>query len=121
MRIDIMKLRYLINFQGYEDWVEGEYALSLAQGEVITRDGEIIGTWRVVDYHPDAADDPSLDQGGRYEFIAKDHTTPMFAESFALLDIGLSRGMALSNISRTIADWHLGPLTEEADHAVRSR
>jgi hypothetical protein len=112
IRIDIMELPYLINFQGYDDWVGGEYAPSLAQGEVITRDGEIIGTWRVADYHPEAADDPSLDQSGRYEFIAKGHVTPMFAESFAFLDSRMSRGVALSNISRTIGDWYLGPLAE---------
>ena len=98
-----MNLTYPINFISHDEWMESGYSLSLAHGEVITRDGEVIGTWRAVDYQPDADN-----EGGRYEFIADGQTTPLFAETFACLDYRVSRGLALSNLTRSVREWYDG-------------
>lgn len=96
-----MDLTYPINFVGHDDWMESGYALNLAHGDVITRDGEILGTWRVVDYVPEADN-----EGGQYEFIVDGETDIQFSEGFALLDSRTSRGFALSTLTRTIREWH---------------
>lgn len=99
--LPVMDLIYPINFVGHDEWLNSGYATELARGDVITRDGEIIGSWRVADYSPEADD-----EGGRYEFVADGHDSPMFAEAFAFLDHRSSRGLALSTLSRTIREWH---------------
>lgn len=96
-----MELIYLINFVGHDEWLKGGYALGLAKGEVITEDGEVLGTWRVVEYDPDADD-----EGGRYEFVVGGQDFVMFAEKFACLDFRASRGFALSTITRAIKEWN---------------
>ncbi|OWV39972.1 hypothetical protein [Mameliella alba] len=96
-----MNLIYPINFVGHDEWMESGYALDLAQGDVITRDGEVLGTWRVVAY------DPNLDtQGGRYEFVADGQERAVLAEAFGVLDSRINRGLALSTLTRAIRDWH---------------
>lgn len=100
-----MDLIYPINFVGHDEWMESGYALNLASGDVITREGEVLGKWRVVAYDPEADDD-----GGRYEFILDGQADIEFAEEFAVLDFRVSRGFALSNLTRTIKEWHEAPL-----------
>ena len=99
-----MDLIYPINFVGHDDWMASGYALKLADGDVITRDGEILGKWRVVEYDPEADE-----EGGRYEFIVDRQTHVKFSEGFANLDFRISRGFALSNLTRTIRQWHEAP------------
>ncbi|MGR3795589.1 hypothetical protein [Vannielia sp. SX4] len=100
-----MELIYPINFVGHEEWLDSGYAVRLASGDVITRDGEVLGTWRVVGYDLEA--EPGVDdESGRYEFLVDGQTAPMFSEGFAHLDYRVSRGFALSNLTRTIRDWH---------------
>ncbi|TNE62944.1 MAG: hypothetical protein EP336_18525 [Rhodobacteraceae bacterium] len=96
-----MNLTYPINFVGHDEWMDSGYALNFAFGEVITRDGEVLGTWRVVDYDPD--DDES---GGQYEFVADGQTSVTLSEGFSFLDFRGSRGLALSTLIRAIREWH---------------
>ena len=100
-----MDLIYPINFVGHDEWMQSGYALSLAGGDVITRYGEVLGTWRVVDYNPEA--EPGVDdESGRYEFVANGQADAMFSEWFAAIDYRTSRGLALSKLTRTIREWH---------------
>jgi hypothetical protein len=101
-----MDLIYPINFVGHDDWLDSGYALNLASGDVITRDGEVLGTWSVVAYDPEADD-----EGGRYEFVADTQDEVMFSEGFAILDFRGSRGLALSNLTRMVKEWHEDPLS----------
>jgi hypothetical protein len=96
-----MKLIYPINFLGHEEWMNSGYAFDLAGGDVITRYGEVLGAWRVVDYDPEAED-----EGGRYEFVVDGQDVVMFAEEFAFLDYRSSRGLAMSTLTRAIKEWH---------------
>lgn len=96
-----MELAHPINFLGHDEWLNSGYASELATGEVVTRDGEVLGTWRAVGYDPQAED-----EGGRYEFVVDGQDAIMFAEGFAALDYRMSRGLALSTLARTIKEWH---------------
>ena len=96
-----MELTYPINFVGHDEWMRSGYNPRLSQGDVITRDGEIIGTWRVVGYDPD--DEYS---GGRFEFVATGEVVGKLTEDFASLDARMSRGLALSTLTRTIREWY---------------
>jgi hypothetical protein len=96
-----MDLIYQINFVGHDEWMASGYALELAFGDVITRDGEVHGTWRVVEYDPE--DEYS---SGRFEFVKDGQEVVTFVEGFAMLDVRTSRGFALSNLTRTIREWH---------------
>jgi hypothetical protein len=102
-RLKKMDLIYPINFVGHDEWLASGYALERASGDVITRYGEVLGVWRVVDYNPEADD-----EGGRFEFLENGQNTVKFSEEFASLDFRVSRGLALSNLTRTIRDWHDG-------------
>ena len=96
-----MDLIYPINFVGHDEWMNSGYALDMAKGEVITRDGEFLGIWRVVAYDPNADN-----EGGRYEFVRDGQDAVQFSEHFGILDSRISRGFALSNLTRTIKEWH---------------
>ena len=96
-----MDLIYPINFVGHDEWMDSGYEPKLAQGDVVTRDGEVLGSWRVVDY--DHKDEYS---SGRFEFILNGESVVKFVEDFAMLDVRTSRGFALSNLTRTIREWH---------------
>lgn len=96
-----MDLIYPINFVGHNEWLDSGYEPKLAHGDVITRDGEIIGSWRVADYNHE--DEYS---SGRFEFILNGEDSVKFSEDFEMLDVRTSRGFALSNITRTIKEWH---------------
>jgi hypothetical protein len=95
-----MDMIYPINFIGHDEWMQSGYSLDLAGGDVVTRDGEVLGSWRVVDYNPDADN-----EGGRYEFVLIGQEVAMFEEEFAFLDFRGSRGLALSTITRSIKEW----------------
>jgi len=96
-----MDLIYPINFAGHDEWVKCGYAFDMAKSDVITRDGEVLGSWRVVEYDPEADD-----EGGRYEFVLDGRDVAMLAEEFASLDYRMSRGFALSKLTRAIKEWH---------------
>lgn len=99
-----MELIYPINVVGHDEWLKSGHAVDLAGGDVITRDGEVLGSWRVVDY------DPKADcGGGRYEFVVDGQDVVKFAERFAFLDYRVSRGLAFAAITRAIKDWHDAP------------
>lgn len=97
----MMELVYPINFVGHDEWLNNGYDLRLSQGDVITRDGEIIGRWRVVGYDPD--DDYSR---GRFEFTASGEGAAKFTEDFAILDARMSPGLALSTLTRNTRQWY---------------
>ena len=96
-----MELIYPINFVGYDEWVESGCTHELASGDVISRDGEFLGKWRVVNYDLEE-DNP----GGRCEFVPDGQSGVKFEEDIGLLDSGLRRGLALSQITRKIREWH---------------
>jgi hypothetical protein len=96
-----MELRYSINLVGHDKWMESGYALDCAEGDVITKDGEFIGRWRVAEYDPTLDDD-----GGQYEFIEDGHAVPKFVEGFAFLDFRGSRGLAMTKLLESIGEWH---------------
>ncbi len=99
-----MEYTYLINIVGHDEWLNSGYDPNLAQGDVVTRDGEFLGAWRVVDY--DHKDEYS---SGRFEFVADGEDTVKFAEEFAALDIRTSRGLALLQLTRAIKVWYKEP------------
>lgn len=99
--LQVTDLAYPINFIGYEEWVDSGYDPTMSSGDVITRDGEVIGTWRVVGCDPD--DDCSE---GDIEFVAIGEEAARFSEGFALLDVRGSRGLALSRLTRAIRQWY---------------
>ena len=101
-----MELIYPINFAGHDEWMKCGYAFDNARGDVITRDGEVLGSWRVVEYDPEADD-----KGGCYEFVLDGQDTALLSEKFASLDSGMSRGRALSGITRAIIEWPEAPPT----------
>lgn len=96
-----MELTYPINFIGHDEWLQSGYEPSLSQGDVITRDGEVIGSWRVVGYDPN--DEYS---SGAFEFTALGEDAVRFVEEFTSLDVRMSRGFALSTLTKTIRDCY---------------
>lgn len=103
----MIELTYPINFIGHDEWLHSGYEPSLSLGDVITRDGEVIGSWRVVGYDPD--DEYS---SGRFEFTALGEEKVKFTEEFASLDMRVSRGFALSTLTKTIKGWYENNNTE---------
>jgi len=99
---------YPVNFVGHDEWMKSGYSLGLASGDVITREGEFLGGWRVVDYDPD-----DEDAGGTYEFVLYGQEVVKFSERFEYLDFRISRGFALQSITRTINEWHQTPPQQE--------
>lgn len=95
-----MELIYPINFVGHDEWMESGYSLEQSQGDVITRDGEVLGRWGVVNYDPE-----NDDVGGKYQFIPDGQDSVLLSEEFANLDYRMSRGLALSALTRAIKEW----------------
>lgn len=93
-----MDLIYPIKFVGHDEWMGSGYEPKLAHGDVITRDGEVLGSWRVKNY-----DHKDKYSSVRFEFILNGES----AVDFAMLDVRTSREFALSNMTRTIRDWRL--------------
>ena len=104
-----MELIYPINFVGHDEWMASGFSLGLATGDVITRDGEVLGVWRVVAYDPEADD-----EGGQYEFVINGQVDVKFFEGFASLDIRNSRGFALLSLVRAIREWHEAPPQQQS-------
>jgi hypothetical protein len=96
-----MNFIYPINFVGHDEWMASGFELKLASGDVITRDGEVLGTWRVLECDPE--DEYS---SGRFEFAEDGQDVAKFVEEFAMLDVRTSRGFALSNLTRRVKEWH---------------
>ncbi|MZR13733.1 hypothetical protein GQE99_11970 [Maritimibacter sp. DP07] len=96
-----MELVYPINFIGHDKWMQSVYDPRLSQGDVITRDGEVIGAWRALGYDPN--DEYSA---GLFEFTAFGEDSATFTERLAMLGVLMSRGFALSKLSRTVRDWY---------------
>jgi hypothetical protein len=88
-----MELRYPINLMGAEDGAQS--------GDVVTKYGEFLGTWR---FEQNAEEDT-----GVFHFIAVGESEPMFSEDVAFLTSGMLTGRAMSNLCRSIRDWHEGP------------
>lgn len=100
-----MELIFPINLVGHDEWMDSGYAINLAQGDVITRDGEVLGTWRVVDYDPEAG---YGHEDGRYEFVENGQDEALFSESFAVIDSRVMRGYSLKLLTLAIRKWHEG-------------
>lgn len=96
-----MNLIYSINFTGHDEWMENGYSLNLAHGDVVTRDGEIIGQWRVTGYDPEVEY-----SSGQYEFTIDGQKEITFSKGFTSLDSRISRGSALSDITSMIGEWY---------------
>jgi len=96
-----VELTYLVNLIGYDEWQESAYSKELSQGDVITRDGEVLGIWRAAGY-----DLEDVNTGGQYEFVQDGQSSVKFRESFGTLDSRISRGYALSKFSRAIREWY---------------
>lgn len=84
-----MKLTYPINLIGLEN--------GASSGDVVTRDGEYLGTWMlVVDEVADS---------GEFQFFVDGDKEPKFSEYVSFLDSRTNRGMAVSNLCGTIRQW----------------
>lgn len=87
-----MELRYPINLVGADDQAE--------KGDVVTRDGEFLGTW--------SFDKNEAEETGTFHFTAFGEAEPMFSEGVAFLTSGMLTGLAMSKLCRSIRDWHGG-------------
>lgn len=85
-----MELTYPINFVGFDRGDSG--------GEVVTRDGEYLGTWILF------KDDEEI--SGEFRFTADGEDEPLFSETVAFLESRLHVGLALSTICQSIRAWH---------------
>lgn len=92
---------YPVNFVGHVEWIKSDYALNIASGVVITREGDVLREWRVGAY-----DLKADDEGEQYDFIIDGQAGVMFLEEFSFLNFRASRGLALSNLRWTIREWH---------------
>lgn len=82
---------------------------------MITRDGELIGRWQVTYCDPNGE---YGEEDGRYEFTPQGESFATITVEFAHLDFRISRGLALSNITRAIRDWYDA---ENPDFPISSR
>jgi len=85
-----MELSYPINLIGLAD--------GLSSGDVLTRDGEYLGTWKL-------DRDEQTDRGALH-FIEDGTTEPLFSEPIPALDIGMAFGRAMSDLCAAIRGWH---------------
>lgn len=85
-----MDLTYPINLIGLAD--------GSSSGDVLTRDGEYLGTWRL--------DRDEQNDQGVLHFIEDGSAEPMFTEAIPLLDSGMLFGRAMSDLCAAIRDWH---------------
>jgi hypothetical protein len=86
----VMKLTYPINLVGFESDVE--------RGDVVTRDGEYLGVWTFI------KDEDN--ETGVICFVADGESEPMFTENIPFLSSAMRTGMAMSDLCRSIRDWH---------------
>ncbi|WP_206742594.1 hypothetical protein [Leisingera sp. ANG-S3] len=85
-----MELTYPINLIGFEDGAD--------HGDVLTRYGEYLGIWTFI------KDEDN--ETGVFSFFADGENEPMFSEGVAVLSSGMRTGMAMSELCRSIRDWH---------------
>ena len=85
-----MKLAYPINLVGFDE--------RAVCGDVITRDGEFLGTWAFVTDEDD--------ETGMFHFTVDGESEPKFSTSVPFLSSGMLTGMAMSELCRSIRDWH---------------
>ena len=67
-------------------------------GDVVTKHGEFVGTWTL-------REDPAT-SSGVLTFVEDGGSAPMFREDIGVVDSGLHRGMAMSQLCAAIRDWH---------------
>lgn len=85
-----MELTYPINFVGFDSGDRG--------GEVVTRDGEYLGTWILL------IDDEEI--SGEFRFIPNGSDDALFSEKVGFIDSRVHLGMALSTICYSIRVWN---------------
>jgi hypothetical protein len=90
--LDTLELKYPINLMGAEGGAE--------KGDVVTRDGEFLGTW--------SFDKDEAEETGVFHFTAFGEAEPTFSEGVAFLTSGMLTGLAMSNLCRSIREWHDG-------------
>lgn len=90
--VKTLELRYPINLMGAEDGAE--------TGDVVTRDGEFLGTW--------SFEKNEAEETGAFRFTAVGENGPTFSENVAFLTSGMLTGLAMSKLCRSIRDWHEG-------------
>ena len=90
--LQTVELRYPINLMGAEGGAEN--------GDVVNRDGEFLGTWSFAKNE--------AEETGIFHFTADGEAEPRFSESVPFLTSGLLTGQAMSNLCRSIRDWHEG-------------
>ena len=86
----VMELTYPINLVGFENDVD--------RGDVLTSDGEYLGVWTFI------KDEDN--ETGVLHFVADGESEPMFTENVPVLSSGMRIGMAMSDLCRSIRDWH---------------
>ena len=88
--LEPMELTYPINLVGFDDGAE--------HGEVLSRDGEFLGIWMFIKDHDN--------ETGVLHFVADGENEPMFSKGVSILSSGMRTGMAMSELCRSIRDWH---------------
>lgn len=84
-----MELPYPVNLFGYDD---GDQS-----GDVLTRHGEVLGTWKIVE------DDRGMANGSaKLCYFAENSCDPLFIEVIGLYGSRMMTGQAMSNICRRI-------------------
>ncbi len=90
--LQTVELRYPINLMGAEDGAEN--------GDVVTRDGEFLGTW--------SFDKNEAEETGTFHFTADGEAEPKFSESVPFLTSGMLTGLLFFQADDGIRDWHEG-------------
>lgn len=90
--LDTVELKYPINLMGAEGGAE--------KGDVVTREGEFLGAW--------SFEKNEAEETGMFHFTAYGEAEPTFSESVPVLTSGMLTGLAMSNLCRSIRDWHDG-------------
>ena len=85
-----MELTYPINLTGIEEGAKS--------GDVLTRYGEYLGKWILSEDEPSGT--------GEFQFILDGEGEPLFSERIGVLDSGMFRGLAMSELCSSIGDWH---------------
>ena len=91
-----MELDFPINLIGYGDE-------NTSSGEVWTKHGEFLGTWKFVE---DEKEETAV-----FHFIADGEAEPMFSEGVAISYSRMHLGVALRELTQAIRNWHEGDLS----------
>lgn len=104
MEVALDQYQYPINLVGIDEHRHDEDpALKRAySGDVITREGEIIGQWKVSETWLEG-----MGTGyGKLEFWPEGHDAALFNEEIGVISSGVHYGMAMSDICRDIREWY---------------